>query len=107
MRSRGERVVAGALAAVAGGVAARWTADRWKPHAGPWAAQMWRKATRLGPDALPWGKAVPVAPSAVGAASAPPSSNCAKCVKDGKMIYTDQPCPSGSRGLAVDGAVTT
>ena len=71
MRSRGERVASGALTAVAGGVAARWTADRWKPHAGPWAAQMWRKATRPGPDALPWGKAVPVAPGAVGAASAP------------------------------------
>lgn len=71
MRSRGECIVWGALAAVAGGVAAKWTADRWMPHAGPWAAQMWRKATRLGPDALPWGKVAPAVQGAAGAASAP------------------------------------
>lgn len=36
-----------------------------------------------------------------------PSSSRAKCAKDGEVIYTGQSCPSGSRELAVDGAVTS
>ena len=59
MLSRGERIFWGGLAAavIAGAAAAWWTADQWTPHAAPWAAQMWRKITRPGPDTLPRDKA--------------------------------------------------
>ena len=112
MLSRGERIFWGGLAAVviAGAAAAWWTADRWTPHAAPWAAQMWRKITRPGPDTLPPGKAgrpAPAAQGAAGAASAPlaPPRKCQQ--SDGRVIYTDQPCPRGSREQTVDGAVTS
>lgn len=111
MLSRGERIAWGGLAAlaVAGAAAAWWTADRWTPHAGPWAAQAWRKITRPGPDTLPPGHAGRPAPAAQGAAAAAsaPLVQPRKCVKSGQVTYTDQPCPPGSRELAVDGAVTS
>ena len=108
MLSRGERIFWGGLAAaaIAGGVAAWWTADQWTPHAGPWAAQLWRKATRPGPDTLPQGKRVPATQGAAGAASAL-IAQPRKCVKGDQVTYTDQPCPPGSRELVVDGAVTS
>ena len=54
MRSRTERTALTAIAVVlvAAAAAAWWTADRWRPHAGPWAAQAWKKITRPGPDTL-------------------------------------------------------
>ena len=109
MRSRGERIVWGTLAAlaVAGAAAAWWTHDQWGPHALPWAQQAWRKITRPGPETLPAGKAAHPAPTAArGAASAPPPPP-RKCVDaQGRTIYTDQPCPQGAREHGVDGAVT-
>ena len=50
MRSRTERTVLTAIAVVlvAAAAAAWWTADRWRPHGGPWAAQAWKKITRPG-----------------------------------------------------------
>jgi len=103
MLSRGERIFWGGLAAaaIAGGVAAWWTADQWTPHAGPWAAQLWHKATRPDPDTLPQGS-----PARKAGAAAAPMAQPRKCVKDGQVTYTDQPCPPGSRELVVDGAVT-
>ncbi|MGB3880787.1 MAG: DUF4124 domain-containing protein, partial [Diaphorobacter nitroreducens] len=68
MLSRGERIFWGGLAAavIAGAAAAWWTADQWTPHAAPWAAQMWRKITRPGPDTLPRDKAGRPTPAAQG-----------------------------------------
>ena len=71
---------------------------------------MWRKITRPGPDTLPPGKAgrpAPAAQGAAGAASAPlaPPRKCQQ--SDGRVIYTDQPCPRGGREQTVDGAVTS
>ncbi len=108
MLSRGERIAWATLAAVAvaGAAAAWWTAEQWTPHAGPWAAQAWRKATRPGPETLPRDKAGRPAPTAQGAASAP-MAQPRKCVQNGQVTYTDQACPPGSRELAVDGAVTS
>ena len=49
----------------------------------------------------------PAAQGAAGAASAPlaPPRKCQQ--SDGRVIYTDQPCPRGSREQTVDGAVTS
>ena len=111
MLSRGERIFWGGLAAVviAGAAAAWWTADQWTPHAAPWAAQVWRKITRPGPDTLPPGKQQPAAQarSANSGASEPVAPQPRKCVKDGRTTYTDQPCPKGTQELPVDGAVTS
>ncbi|MBS0477054.1 MAG: DUF4124 domain-containing protein [Proteobacteria bacterium] len=108
MLSPGERIALGGLAAlaIAGAAAAWWTAEQWTPHAAPWAAQMWRKATRPGPDTLPRDKTGRPAPAAQSVASAP-MVQPRKCVSNGQVTYTDQACPPGSRELAVDGAVTS
>ena len=111
MLSRGERIFWGSLAAavIAGAAAAWWTADQWTPHAAPWAAQMWRKITRPGPDTLPPGKQQTAAPAgaAQGSASQPAAAQPRKCVQDGRTTYTDQPCPKGAQEQPVDGAVTS
>ena len=77
--------------------------------AGPWLEQAWRKTTRPGPDTLPPGKKAPAQarPTQPGA-SGPVAVQPRKCVQaDGRVTYTDQPCPKGSSELAVDGAVTS
>jgi hypothetical protein len=112
MRSPRERAFWSVLAvlAVAAAAAAWWTADQWLPHAGPWTEQAWKKATRPGPDTLPPGKQPrpgATARTAQGGASAPQAPQPRKCVKDGRTIYTDQPCPKGAQELPVDGAVTS
>ncbi|UCU99063.1 DUF4124 domain-containing protein [Acidovorax radicis] len=114
MRSRTERTVLTAIALilVAATAAAWWTSDQWGPHAGPWAAQAWKKITRPGPDTLPPDKRAAAQRSAAatsgphGAASAP-APQPRKCVHNGRTVYTDQPCPRGSQELVVDGAVTS
>ena len=72
MRSRTERTVLTAIAVVlvAAAAAAWWAADRCRPHAGPWAAQAWKKITRPGPHTLPAGKRAPPA------RPAPPPCRC-------------------------------
>lgn len=111
MRSRGERTVltAIALVLVAAAAAAWWTRAEWLPQAGPWAEQMWKRATRPGPETLPPGKqpAAAQARAAGGSASEPVAPQPRKCVKDGRTTYTDQPCPPGAQELPVDGAVTS
>ena len=110
MRSPAERIVLAVIAVVlvAAAAAAWWTQDRWLPHAGPWSERAWKKITRPGPDTLPPGKqAAAKARAAQGAASEPMAPLPRKCVKDGRMTYTDQPCPKGSQELPVDGAVTS
>lgn len=111
MRSRTERTVLTTIAVVllAAAAAAWWTADQWLPHAGPWAQQAWKAATRPGPGTLPPGKQPATAQprSAQGAASAPVAPQPRKCVVDGRTTYTDQPCPKGSQELPVDGALTS
>lgn len=111
MRSPQERALWTVLAVivVAGAAAAWWTADRWLPHAGPWLDQAWLRITRPGPDTLPPGQraAAPRA-GAAGPGAAPAPVQPRKCVRDGQVIYTDQPCPAGAQELPVDGgAVTT
>lgn len=111
MRSPRERALWSTLAVLvlAAAAAAWWTADQWIPHAGPWTEQAWKTVTRPGPGTLPPGKQPPAAQarSAQGGASAPLAPEPRKCVQDGRTIYTDQPCPKGSRELPVDGAVTS
>ena len=111
MRSPRERAFWSVLALVllAAAVAAWWTADQWLPHAGPWTEQAWRTVTRPGPESLPPGKqpAAGHARGARGSASEPLAPEPRKCVKDGRTIYTDQPCPKGSQEQPVDGAVTS
>jgi len=113
MLSRGQRAALAilAVAALAAAAAAWWTAPQWVPHAGPWAQQAWRKLTRPGPETLPQGKAGRTDPAgrrtAADAAQAAPPPAPRKCVRGASVVYTDQPCPPGSREEAVDGAVTT
>jgi len=109
MRSRTERTVLTAIAVVllAGAAAAWWTSDQWRPHAGPWMEQAWKKATRPGPDTLPPEKRAALARAARSGASEPIAPQPRKCLKDGRVTYTDQPCPRGSQEQAVDGAVTS
>lgn len=107
MRSRTERTVwaALALALLLAGAAAWWTAERWTPLAGPWARQAWRTLTRPSP---PPGH--PRAPSAAaqapqaGASAPPPQPR--KCVQGARTVYTDQPCPPGSREQPLDAALS-
>ena len=112
MRSPQERAlwsIAGVLL-VAGAAAAWWTSDQWLPHAGPWTEQAWKKITRPGPETLPPGKqpaAARAAKAGSAGASAPLAVEPRKCVQGGRVTYTDQPCPKGSRELPVDGAVTS
>lgn len=112
MLSRGERIAWSSVVALAlaGAATAWWTADQWMPHAAPRATQAWRKITRPGPDTLPQGKAgraVSAVQGADGAASTP-QAQPRKCRQpDGRVIYTDQPCPQGSSEQTVDGAVST
>ena len=109
MRSRTERTVLTAIAVVlvAAAAAAWWTADRWRPHAGPWAAQAWKKITRPGPDTLPPEKRAAQARPARSGGSEPIAPPPRKCLKDARATYTDQPCPPGSQEQLVDGAVTS
>lgn len=113
MRSRTERTVLTAIAVVlvAAAAAAWWTRDQWLPHAGPWSEQAWKKITRPGADTLPPGKRPTGQPaqarSAKGAASEPLAVQPRKCVRDGHITYTDQPCPKGSQEQMLDGAVTS
>lgn len=110
MRSRRERAVLTALAAalVAAAVAAWWTVDLWWPQTGPWTAQAWKKITRPGVDTLPPAMKRPTqAHPAQPGASEPTHSQSRKCLKDGRITYTDQPCPKDSQELPVDGAVTS
>lgn len=109
MRSPTQRALLTALTAVLAAAAATawWTADQWRPHAGPWMEQAWKKLTRPGADTLPPDKQRPAqarpAPSGSSAPVAPPTR---KCLRDGRTTYTDQPCPPGSQEQSVDGAVT-
>ena len=112
MRSRTERTVLAAIAValVAAAVAAWWTRDEWVPHAGPWAAQAWKKITRPGTESLPSNKRTAAQRSAVGGphgAASAPQPQPRKCVQNGGTVYTDQPCPPGSQELLVEGAVTS
>lgn len=109
MRSRTERTVltAIAVALLAAAAAAWWIADQWLPQAGPWMEQAWRKITRPGPETLPPGKQPAQAHAAKAGASEPLAALPRKCVRDGRVTYTDQPCPKGSREQPVDGAVTS
>ncbi|AVP56425.1 DUF4124 domain-containing protein [Pulveribacter suum] len=114
MRSPRERVAWTALAvlALAGAVAAWWTSEQWLPHTGPWTEHVWRKITRPGPETLPrdkGGQPRPAAGAARGAAagSSEPPAPPRKCVRGSSVVYTDQPCPPGSREAVVDGAVTS
>lgn len=107
MLSRGERITWAVLAALAiAGAGAAWlTREAWLPEAGPWLEQLWRKSTRPGPETLPPGKRPAAARS--GQADTPPPPPPRKCVAgDGRVVYTDQPCPGGMREQTVDGAVT-
>lgn len=107
MRSPRERAVWTAVAVLllAAAAAAWWTAERWTPHAGPWAKQAWRAMTRPGPPPgqARAGTAAAPAPQ-VGASAAAPVLH--KCVRGGRTEYTDQPCPPGSDKRPLDGALS-
>lgn len=107
MRSPRERAAWSALAvlALAGAAAAWWTSEQWLPHAGPWAEQAWRRVTRPGPETLPAHKRGAGAGAPASAASAPQPRKCVQA--DGRVVYTDQACPAGSREMMVEGAVTS
>ena len=111
MRSRTERTVLTviAVALVAAAAAAWWPSAQRLPPPAPWSEQAWKKITRPGADTLPPGKQQPAAQarSAKGAASEPLAPQPRKCVRDGRTTYTDQPGPTGSQELPVDGAVTS
>ncbi|CAN7542046.1 DUF4124 domain-containing protein [Acidovorax sp. LjRoot117] len=109
MRSTRERALWSIALALllAAAAAAWWTADQWLPQAGPWADHAWKKITRPGPDTLPPGQQAGQARAARGGASEPLPAQPRKCVQDGRVTYTDQPCPKGSREQPVDGAVTS
>lgn len=109
MRSRTERAVLAiaAIVLVAAAATAWWTHARWLPHAGRWWENAWKTVTRPGPGSLPPDKQAPRAAAGQGAASAPTPALPRKCVQDGRTIYTDQPCPSGSRELPLEGGAFT
>ena len=109
MLSRGERITwAVVAAAILAGAAAAWiTRDDWLPEAGPWLHQLWRKSTRPGPDTLPPGKRPAQSANAAKGDAAPPPAPPRKCIAtDGRVTYTNAPCPKGTREQAVDGAVS-
>ncbi|RYF22440.1 MAG: DUF4124 domain-containing protein [Comamonadaceae bacterium] len=111
MRSPRERTLWAGLAALAigGAVAAWWYADRWLPHAGPWAQQTWRSMTRPGPETLSRDQGGPGAAAArPGSAASTPVAQPRKCVQGDRITYTDQPCPRGSQEQPVEsGAITS
>ena len=109
MRSRGERIVWAVVAvAVLAGAAAAWlTRDAWLPEAGPWLERLWHKSTRPGPDTLPPDQRPARSGRAARGDAAPPPPPPRKCVAaDGRVTYTNAPCPPGAREQAVDGALT-
>lgn len=109
MRSPRERALwtALAVALAAAAWAAWWTADQWLPHAGPWLERAWRSTTRPGPDSLPpqHRSAAATANPSADAASAP-ATQARKCLVNGRTVYTDQPCPSGSAEKPLEGSLT-
>lgn len=99
MLSRQERTAWTVVAVVllAALVAAWWTAERWTPHAAPWARSAWLKITR--PPPLEPGQAGGAnnKSSKAGAnARKPPALQPRKCVQGGRVTYTDEACPTGS-----------
>lgn len=109
MLSRGERITwAVVAAAVLAGAAFAWlTRDDWLPEAGPWLQQLWRKSTRPGPETLPPGKHPARSANAAKGNAAPPPPPPRKCVAgDGRVTYTNEPCPRGTQERAVDGAMS-
>lgn len=109
MLSRGERITWTVVAAavLAGAVAAWFTRDDWLPEAEPWLGQLWRKSTRPGPETLPPGKRPAQPANAAKGDAAPPPPPPRKCVAaDGRVTYTNEPCPRGTQERAVDGAVS-
>lgn len=109
MLSRGERIAwAVVAAAILAGTAAAWfTREAWLPEAGPWLQQLWRKSTRPGPETLPPDKRPAQSGNAAKGDAVPPPPPPRKCVQNGQVTYTDQPCSPGSREMAVDGALTS
>lgn len=108
MLSRGERTAwAVAAALVLTGAGAAWlTREAWLPEAGPWLEQLWRKSTRPGPDTLPPGQR-PARSGKTATDDAAPPPPPRKCVAaDGRVTYTNAPCPKGMQERAVDGAVS-
>ncbi|MGB6115229.1 MAG: DUF4124 domain-containing protein [Comamonas sp.] len=109
MLSRGERIVWAVVAAatLAGTGAAWFTREAWLPEAGPWLQQLWRKSTRPGPETLPPDKRPAQSGNAAKGDAVPPPPPPRKCVAaDGRVTYTNEPCPKGAREQAVDGAVS-
>ncbi|QXL83891.1 DUF4124 domain-containing protein [Comamonas sp. NLF-1-9] len=109
MLSRGERITWAALAVLvlAGAAAAWYTRAAWLPGAGPWLEQLWRKSTRPGPETLPPGKRAAGAGARSGSGAEPPPPPPRKCLTpDGRVVYTNQPCPAGTREQALDGALS-
>jgi len=109
MLSRGERTAwAIVAAAILAGAAAAWlTREAWLPEAGPWLQQLWRKSTRPGPETLPPGKRLAQPGNAARGDAAPPPPPPRKCVAiDGRVTYSNAPCPKGTQERAVDGAVS-
>ncbi len=109
MRSRKERALWTLLAIVliAAATTAWWTAERWTPHAEPWARQTWRSMTRPSPPPghVRSRTATTAADSAKAGASAP-AAPPRKCVQGGRTVYTDQACPPGSEERPLDPAVS-
>ncbi|MCO5104999.1 MAG: DUF4124 domain-containing protein [Burkholderiaceae bacterium] len=106
MRSRTERTLWTALAVVLvlAAAAAWWTAERWAPHAGPWARQTWLAITRPSPPpGHPRAAAEAASPKAAASAPAPLPR---KCVQGERTVYTDQPCPPGSKEQPMDPALS-
>ena len=105
MRSPRERTFWTVLAvvAVAAAAAAWWTAERWTPRAGPWAKQTWRMLTRPAPP--PGHPRAPANAQAPGAGASAPTALPRKCVQGNRTVYTDQPCPAGSKEQAMDAAL--
>jgi hypothetical protein len=109
MRSRSERITWGVVAVIVVGAAVvAWrTADQWLPGVGPWAEKTWRGMSRPGPDTLPRdakGRRTTAAQGANGAAAA---AYPRKCLQGATVIYTDRPCPPGTREQGVGGVINT
>lgn len=98
MLSRQERTAWTVVAVVVlAALAAAWfTAERWTPHAEPWARSVWLSITR--PPPLEPGQAGGSAKRNPHAANEknPPAAQPRKCVQGSRITYTDQTCPAGS-----------